>query len=138
MRIAVVVCAATLVLLALAPALHQPLVSIAVLAFFSRACHEEPSRSLWLAGVAMAVCARCFGIYVGAAIGVVVRVQRQQALQILAAALALNALDVLTEAAGLHADLPALRVCMGVALGVAVAAVLTATSQGPQVSQLAT
>jgi hypothetical protein len=34
-------------------------------------CHQQDARSLHVAGVRMPVCARCFGLYAGAAIGAV-------------------------------------------------------------------
>jgi uncharacterized membrane protein len=38
--------------------------------FFHVACHQIPERSFHVAGHAFAVCARCFGIYAGALVGV--------------------------------------------------------------------
>jgi uncharacterized membrane protein len=38
--------------------------------FFSYLCHQQPDRSLHVAGGPMAVCSRCFGIYLGLLIGV--------------------------------------------------------------------
>lgn len=37
---------------------------------FSAACHQIPGRSFHLEGFPLAVCARCFGLYAGAAAGV--------------------------------------------------------------------
>ena len=37
---------------------------------FSVACHQKPERSFHVAGFPLAVCARCTGLYVGAAAGV--------------------------------------------------------------------
>ncbi len=37
--------------------------------FFRPICHQDPARSFWLAGVPLPVCARCFGIYLGAFLG---------------------------------------------------------------------
>ncbi len=39
---------------------------------FSVACHQMPERSFHLLGFPLAVCARCFGLYVGALAGVAV------------------------------------------------------------------
>jgi uncharacterized membrane protein len=36
---------------------------------FSAVCHQIPERSFYLAGFPLAVCARCAGLYVGAAVG---------------------------------------------------------------------
>lgn len=40
--------------------------------FFSYICHQIPERSLHLAGHQMAVCSRCFGVYVGLLTGVLI------------------------------------------------------------------
>jgi len=37
---------------------------------FSGICHQLPERSYWLAGHSLAVCARCWGLYCGFALGV--------------------------------------------------------------------
>jgi uncharacterized membrane protein len=42
----------------------------AIYQVFSRACHQIPSRSFYVAGHPLAVCARCTGIYAGLAAGV--------------------------------------------------------------------
>lgn len=40
----------------------------AVLTFtFSGCCHQQPDRSFWLLNYPMALCARCFGFYLGTA-----------------------------------------------------------------------
>ena len=57
-----------LALLLAAPALPAPL-SAAVYAFGSLICHQQPERSFHLAAFQLPVCARCFGIYAGAAAG---------------------------------------------------------------------
>lgn len=43
----------------------------AVRASFASVCHQIPSRSPHIAGVPIAICDRCIGIYVGLVIGVV-------------------------------------------------------------------
>jgi uncharacterized membrane protein len=40
--------------------------------FFSYICHQIPERSLHIAGHQMAVCSRCFGVYVGLLAGMLV------------------------------------------------------------------
>jgi uncharacterized membrane protein len=37
---------------------------------FRAACHQMPERSFYVAGYPLAVCARCFGLYVGGLLGV--------------------------------------------------------------------
>src|ERR1043165_9302763 len=46
--------------------------ALALLAYrvFAALCHQIPERSFYLAGQPLAVCARCFGIYAGFALGV--------------------------------------------------------------------
>ena len=38
--------------------------------FFSYICHQIPDRSLHIAGHPMAVCSRCFGVYLGLLVGI--------------------------------------------------------------------
>jgi uncharacterized membrane protein len=40
--------------------------------FFSYICHQIPERSLHIAGHQMAVCSRCFGVYFGLLVGILV------------------------------------------------------------------
>ena len=51
--------------------LLPPLVSAVVYAAGSLVCHQIPERSFHLGGSQLAVCARCVGIYAGAAGGAV-------------------------------------------------------------------
>lgn len=37
--------------------------------FFAAACHQHPERAHWLDGAPMAVCVRCFWLYLGLAVG---------------------------------------------------------------------
>jgi uncharacterized membrane protein len=57
-----------LALLILTPVLPVPIAGI-LYAFGSRICHQRPERSFHLFAVQLPVCARCTGIYAGAAIG---------------------------------------------------------------------
>ena len=43
-----------------------------IYAFFSYICHQMPERSLHLAGHQLAVCSRCFGVYLGLLVGILV------------------------------------------------------------------
>jgi uncharacterized membrane protein len=62
--------AAGVLLVASAPFLTAPLAAL-VYAFGSLVCHQTPERSFHLQGFQLAVCARCFGLYSGAALGAV-------------------------------------------------------------------
>lgn len=64
--------AAWLAVLLTAPitALGVP-VSAATYALGSVICHQRPERSLHLAAAQLPVCARCFGLYLGAALGAI-------------------------------------------------------------------
>ncbi len=128
--------AAALVALALLPGLHYALPSLAVAAFFARLCHQDPARSFWIAGVPVAVRARCLGVYAGAAVGAFLRMPRVVAIRFLALALALNLFDIATEAAGLHGNWMWARAGVGTVLGAAIAAVIASSfhHQGHAVS----
>jgi len=54
-------------LILIAPYLRgrYPSFSAVIYASFSPVCHQLPSRCFYLAGVPLAVCSRCLGIYVG-------------------------------------------------------------------------
>lgn len=64
-----VVAGAWLVLLVAAPMLPAEL-SAVTYAFGSLICHQRPDRSFHLDAFQLPVCARCFGLYAGAALGV--------------------------------------------------------------------
>ncbi len=86
---------------------------------FALVCHQRPERSFFIFGAPVGVCARCLGIYLGAAIGLSFRTSRRIAVQLLTIAAALNLLDVATEFAGLHGNWMAVRFALGVTLGAA-------------------
>lgn len=58
-------------LLGAAAAALNPYLSAAVYALGSLICHQRPDRSFHLAAAQLPVCARCFGLYVGAAAGAI-------------------------------------------------------------------
>ena len=122
--------ATALIIAALAPPSlikhGEPLAAAAILAFFSKLCHQRPDRVFYLFGVPAAVCIRCLGIYAGAVVGSLIRLNHKLALRCLGIALALNFLDVAAEAIGLHGNLPLMRLLIGAALGFAVGATLSA------------
>jgi uncharacterized membrane protein len=117
----------------------SPLLSVSIRQFFSIVCHEDPARSFWIAGAPVAVCVRCLGIYLGAALGVAasrMRVSRRRFLAALAITAALNALDVAAESFGLHGNLPAMRFALGLALGAALGALVVSSLRESTVSDL--
>jgi uncharacterized membrane protein len=120
-------------LAAAAPLLHSPEMH----ALFRPLCHQQPGRSFWMAGAPMAVCARCLGIYIGAAVGLLVSAVRFSAIasgtkpgtwnrkaETLLASLALLAADVLTEWLGLRPAWAAGRMLTGLLAGAAAAPLL--------------
>jgi uncharacterized membrane protein len=127
-RVAIAVVPAALAALAIAaPFLaDSPWLAISIRRFFSVVCHQDPARSFWIAGAPVAVCVRCLGIYLGAAVGSagVLRACRPRLLRIFIAALAVNTLDIVVEWSGLHGNLPGLRFALGLLAGVAIGALV--------------
>ena len=93
---------------------------------FALVCHQRPERSFWLFGGSVAVCARCLGIYLGAALGLLLRTSRTLALRFLIATAALNLLDGASELAGWHGNWLGVRFALGLALGAAAAMTISA------------
>jgi uncharacterized membrane protein len=103
---------------------------------FALVCHQRPERSFWIFGAPVAVCARCLGIYVGAAIGLLMRAPRSIAMRLLIAAAVINALDAVAEVVGLHGNWMAVRFALGLLLGAA--GTLLILSSMPRVSSAKT
>jgi uncharacterized membrane protein len=129
---AVLACAAVLVALAVAAPLLRArgaaVTSQLVYAFFHAACHQIPERSFHVGGYAFAVCARCFGIYVGALLGVaayplaraVVRTDAPERRWLLLAAVP-TAIDFALGVTGVWANTHWSRFSTGLLLGAAAA-----------------
>jgi uncharacterized membrane protein len=100
----------------------HPVAALLIRNFFSRLCHQDPSRSFVMDGSPVAVCVRCLGIYWGVALGMVLRVKLARSL--LAVAMLLNVLDVASSGLHLHGNLPLTRFLLGMMLGVGAGAVL--------------
>jgi uncharacterized membrane protein len=121
---------AVILIVALAPlaapflAATHPLAAWLIRSFFSRVCHQDPGRSFLIEGAPVAVCVRCLGIYWGAALATLLRGRRMPAARLLASALLLNLLDVVTGALGWHGNVPFPRLLLGLLLGVGAGAVL--------------
>ncbi len=94
---------------------------IALYRGFSLVCHQRPERSFYIFGTPVAVCARCLGIYLGAAIGLLGHTSRRIAIRVLIAAAAFNLLDAAAEFGGLHGNWCGLRFLLGLLLGTAAA-----------------
>ncbi len=122
-----------------AAALNAPLLAatgyslsaLAIIQFFSVACHQDPARSLWFVGAPTAVCTRCLGIYLGAAAAAWVDAPRRTILAFLAATTLVSVLDYFAESAGLHGNWPLLRFVLGIALGSSLSALVVASSSLP-------
>ncbi|HEV2021449.1 MAG TPA: DUF2085 domain-containing protein [Terriglobales bacterium] len=95
------------------------LTAFGILLFFSPVCHQDPARLFWIFGGPVAVCARCLGIYLGAAVGAWIPAPRRVLLAGLALFAALNLADVLTEAAAWHGNWKLTRLILGALLGLA-------------------
>jgi uncharacterized membrane protein len=109
---------------------HGYVVGLVVQRAFSLVCHQRPERSFWMFGAPVAVCARCLGIYLGAAIGLLLRTSRSLAMRLLVVGAFVNLLDAAAEAAGLHGNWMTARFFLGFALGAA-AALLVSSSMQP-------
>ncbi len=100
---------------------------------FSFVCHQQPERSLWLAGLPLAVCARCAGIYLGGLLGLLLDLPSRRAP--LVTALGLLFLDWAGEAMGVRPPWMPLRLLTGALAGLAAAPVVleagTALSRPP-------
>jgi uncharacterized membrane protein len=105
----------------------SPWLSFGIRKFFSAVCHQDPSRSFWLAGAPVAVCVRCLGIYVGAAVGALIPAGREAVLRMFAVAVAMNVIDIAAEWMGWHGNLPALRFALGMMAGVAAGALVVSS-----------
>ena len=58
--------------------LHSlPMLGFALQRGFALVCHRQPERSFFWFGGSVAVCARCLGIYLGAAVGLLMCVPRR-------------------------------------------------------------
>ena len=91
---------------------------------FAPMCHQKSERCLAIGGTAMAVCARCVGIYAGLAFGCGVYWARgfrvRRAGSVLGGALVLNAGDFLLEWSGGYESFLWIRLGLGLILGVAI------------------
>jgi len=104
--------------LAWAVGLHS--LSAGLYALFRLICHQEPARSLWIAGHPMALCARDVGLYGGLWLGLLITLWRRVFIPGWLAFLCLlpMALDGGTQLLGLRESTNALRLITGALAGV--------------------
>ncbi len=107
---------------------HGSLIGLALQQGFALVCHQRPGRSFWIFGGSVAVCSRCLGIYLGAALGLLFRTIRTVALRLLFVAAALNLLDAMSEMAGLHGNWLGVRFALGFALGTSAALLISSST----------
>jgi uncharacterized membrane protein len=110
--------------------------TLAIYAIGGAVCHQLEPRSFHLWGHQMPVCARCTGIYVGAAVGAVLAAQRERALRlsprwIVGLAAAPLAASVLVERIAGVSMSNSVRCATGIVAGLAVAWVLVAGLNEP-------
>jgi uncharacterized membrane protein len=106
-----------------------PVAAAAVYLFFSPICHQLPARSFALLGFPLAVCHRCFGIYLGLFLGSLIPnpwMHRSPAIRrywVLAATAPL-ALDALLPCCGLWVNTGVSRFVTGLCFGIPIASLL--------------
>jgi len=119
--------------LALVPPVVSPPWRAIVMHAFSPVCHQIPIRSPFLAGVQIAVCDRCLGIYLGLVVGVATvgglrslwrRLGGQGRYVFLGSLLPLG-LDWLGPALGLWGNVPLSRTVTGLIFGIVAGSFVT-------------
>jgi uncharacterized membrane protein len=101
---------------------------------FSFVCHQRPERSFWISGAPVMVCARCLGIYLGAAAGLMLRSSRSAATSLLITAATINAIDAGTELLGLHGNWLLVRFALGIGLGTAGGLLISSAMEAPLIT----
>jgi uncharacterized membrane protein len=115
---------------------RAPVVGVIAYQIGALVCHQRPERSFHLAGVQLPVCARCLGLYVSGAAGLLVswmwksRIMRQARLILVLAALPI-ALTVALEWFGAMATTNSQRFLTGLPLGVVAGLVLAELLRRP-------
>ena len=97
---------------------------------FDGLCHQQPSRSLMVNGVAMAVCSRCFGIYTSFGVGILLfpllpalglPYQRSKALAYIVVSLAVITIDFIGNFFGMWTNTHQSRIILGTLFGTGLA-----------------
>jgi uncharacterized membrane protein len=103
----------------------------------SLVCHQRPERSFHLAGAQLPVCARCFGLYLSGAVGLVVASRRRGSMSAATSRLLLVvgalpiAVTVALEWLGLIHTTNVVRMLTGLPLGFAAAVVIVRSLARP-------
>jgi uncharacterized membrane protein len=103
----------------------------------SLVCHQRPERSFHLAGAQLPVCARCFGLYLSGAVGLVVGSRRRGSISAATSRLLLVmaalpiAVTVALEWLGLIHTTNIVRMLTGLPLGFAAAVVIVRSLARP-------
>ena len=103
----------------------------------SLVCHQRPERSFHLAGAQLPVCARCFGLYLSGAVGLLVASRRRGSISgatsrlLLAMAALPIAVTVALEWLGLIHTTNIVRMLTGLPLGFAAAVVIVRSLARP-------
>jgi uncharacterized membrane protein len=114
---------------------RSPEIGLALQRGFALVCHQQPERSFVMFGASVAVCARCLGIYLGAAVGLLLRVSRSVARRWLVVAVTINVVVWLAELADAHGNSMFVRFAMGIALGMAGAMIVASAEAGKTLTQ---
>lgn len=95
--------------------------------WFGFQCHRDPSRALTVGGLALPVCARCFGIYAGLGAGALVlrpRLEPRFVRVWIVGGVLVMLLDVITELLEMRPASPVVRVLTGALLAWPIGVVL--------------
>ena len=101
--------------------------------FFEKLCHQNPHRSYSVAGVSMAVCSRCLGIYMVFTVGLlfaplyeyVFTVRKKCRLYLVILTIGVNAIDIAGNAMGLWVNTLESRLILGSLFGLSIAILIT-------------
>ena len=101
--------------------------------FFEKLCHQNPHRSYSVAGVSMAVCSRCLGIYTSFAFGLVtapcvfsiISLSNTIRIRLVLGAILINAIDIFGNVAGFWHNTLESRFILGFLFGFSIAMLIT-------------
>ncbi len=101
--------------------------------FFEFLCHQDPERSYSIAGISMAVCARCLGIYTAFLVGLIaspfferiVSITKKNRINIVVGTIAINGIDFIGNAMGIWVNTLESRLILGILFGLSIALLIT-------------